>query len=83
MKPQHGPKRWPRFVALLLMTVAWLIAVAGLLGALAAWGIMSTYADDRPNTWLQNATPLIVYTLPSWILAGLLLVTARRLRRAS
>lgn len=83
MNPRTEAKRWPVVVAILLVTVAVLMAAAGLLSALFAWAIMFTYADDQPNTWLQNATPLIVYILPSWICASLLVTAARRLRRSS
>lgn len=83
MNQRTESKRWPVVVAILLVTVAVLMAAAGLLSALFAWAIMFTYADDQSNTWLQNATPLIVYILPSWICASLLIAAARRVSRSS
>ena len=79
MDRQGGQGHWRRWAAVLLKVLAGLVAVAGLLAALAGWAIMAFYPDDQLNTWLQNATPLLVYILPSWACAILLVLAARRL----
>jgi hypothetical protein len=36
------------------------LALAGGLAAWAMWGVMATYADNAPNTLLQNTSPLLL-----------------------
>lgn len=81
MDSQHPSGRWRQPVAWLLRGLAGLIAIAGPLAALAAWGIMSFYADDKPNTWVQSWGPVLVYIAPSWACAFGLFLGARRLGR--
>ena len=36
------------------------IALTGGVAAWATWAVMATYADDVPNTLLQNLSPLLL-----------------------
>lgn len=60
--------------------LAALIIIAGTGYALAMWAVMSFYADDVPNTLLQNLSPFLLYILPSLLLGGPLIFLARWIR---
>ena len=77
----HGA-RIGLLVARLLRGLGIALAIAGFLAAVATWGFMATYADDRPNSLVQNLTPLLVYAAPAWAVALGLFWIARRLSSA-
>lgn len=57
------------------------VTLAGSFAGWALWGLMATYADDTPNTLLQNLSPLLL-VIPALGGGAALVWAGQRLWRA-
>jgi hypothetical protein len=59
-----------RVLGLVLVSGGILVVLAGVFAAIGTWAVMSTYADDVPNTLAQNLMPLAVFVFPAALVGG-------------